>query len=238
MKTTRMPARGWMVPAGLLLLSIVPAIGGTVRVAELASGAETAANQRFFDMPFPILLHIFAAVPFSMIGAFQFSAEFRRRYRSWHRAAGKVLVGLGLLVAISGLWMTLAYPWANNDGEAVYVMRLLFGSAMFGSIVQGINAIRLRDFNAHGAWMMRGYAIGLGAGTQVFTHLPYFILVGKPDELWRAIMMGAGWVINVIVAEWVIRKQPVRAQHTPRRVSYDSRTVSMLSGSSADLSGR
>jgi hypothetical protein len=29
---------------------------------------------------------------------------------------------------------------------------------------------------------------------------------GKPGEGPRAVMMGAGWVINVIVAEWIIRK--------------------------------
>jgi hypothetical protein len=58
--------------------------------------------------------------------------------------------------------------------------------------------------------MMRGYAIGLGAGTQVFTHVPWFLLFGTPDELTRAILMGAGWVINLVVAEWVIRRRPLR----------------------------
>ena len=38
--------------------------------------------------------------------------------------------------------------------------------------------------------MTRGYAIGLGAGTQVLTHLPWFVLVGdRPGELPRAVMM-------------------------------------------------
>jgi hypothetical protein len=48
--------------------------------------------------------------------------------------------------------------------------------------------------------------MGLGAATQVLTHLPWFILVGKPGESARAVLMGAGWVINVIVAEWAIRQ--------------------------------
>ena len=45
----------------------------------------------------------------------------------------------------------------------------------------------------------------MGAGTQVLTHLPWFILVGTPGESSRAVLMGAGWVINIIVAEWIIR---------------------------------
>jgi hypothetical protein len=63
-----------------------------------------------------------------------------------------------------------------------------------------LGAIRRRDFVAHGAWMTRGYAIGLGAGTQVLTHPAWFVLAdGKPGELPRAVMMGAGWIVNVAV---------------------------------------
>ena len=98
------------------------------------------------------------------------------------------------------------YPWPAGDGEAVYLLRLLFGSAMVFSIVRAVDAIRRRDFASHGNWMIRGYAIGIGAGTQVLTHLPYLILVGRPSEFPRAVMMGAGWIINVVVAEWVIRR--------------------------------
>ena len=50
------------------------------------------------------------------------------------------------------------------------------------------------------------YALGMGAGTQVLTHLPWFVLVGgTPGEASRAIMMGLAWIINAIVAEYVIR---------------------------------
>ena len=48
-----------------------------------------------------------------------------------------------------------------------------------------------------------------GAGTQVLTHLHWFIVAtGKPGEGARGIMMGAGWVINILVAEWIIRRRP------------------------------
>lgn len=202
----------WLVPAGLLLLSLVPAAAGTARLTELAGGGEiTASNARFFAMPLPVVLHILAVIPFSILGALQFSRGFRRRHRGWHRAAGRLLVVCGLVAALSGLWMAHFYPWPEGDGEALYVLRLVFGSAMVMSIVLSIDAIRRRDFTSHGDWMTRAYAIGMGAGTQVFTHLPWFILVGQPGEVSRAVLMGAGWVINVAVAEWVIRTGRVRA---------------------------
>ncbi len=203
----------WLVPAGLILLSVVPAVAGAARLASLATGARiTAENARFVAMPLPVVLHVLSVIPFSILGALQFSPALRRRRRAWHRIAGRFLVVFGLVTALSGLWMTQFYPWPAGDGEAVYLLRLLFGSAMAFSIVRAVDAIRRRDFSSHGNWMMRAYAIGLGAGTQVLTHLPYFILVGKPGEFPRAVMMGAGWVINSVVAEWVIRRTSERPE--------------------------
>jgi uncharacterized membrane protein len=207
----------WLIPAALVALSLVPAIAGTVRLAELAGRAAiTPANARFFASPLPVLLHIPAVVAYSILGAFQFSNTLRRRRRGWHRAAGRILVPCGLVAALSGLWMANFYPWPEGDGVLVYIERLVFGTAMVASIVLAVNAIRRRDFASHGRWMTRAYAIGLGAGTQVLTHLPWFILVGgKPGELPRGVMMGAGWVINVAVAEWIIRKPRGSITHRP-----------------------
>jgi uncharacterized membrane protein len=205
----------WVVPVRLILLSLVPAVAGTARLAELASNAEvTKANARFFAQPIPVVLHILVVVPYSIVGAFQFSPGFRRRNRPWHRAAGRVLVAFGLLTALPGLWMTLFYPWAEGDGLGVYLERLVVGTAMTVSMVMGIDAVRRRDFKSHGAWMTRAYAIGMGAGTQVLTHLPWFILVGKPGESARTVLMGAAWAINITVAEWIIRRGQTRARAT------------------------
>ena len=212
MSAANSTVRVWRVPALLILLSVVPAIGGVARLAELAGGAEiTPANARFFAMPLPVVLHILAALPFSILGAFQFVPKLRRRGSGWHRVAGRVLVPLALVAALSGLWMTQFYPWAEGDGVLVYLFRLVFGWAMVVAIGMGIDAIRRRDFAAHGDWMLRAYAIGMGAATQVLTHIPLFVLMGAPAGLPRAAAMGAGWVINVAVAEWIIRRRPAKA---------------------------
>lgn len=198
----------WLVPFALIALSTVPVLAGTARLAELARGAPiTPANARFMASAWPVVLHIVAATFYSLLGAAQFSAGLRRWSRNWHRASGRVVVVAGVLAAISGLWMTQRYPWPAGDGRLLYMERLVFGTAMLVSLLLALAAIRRRDFTAHGRWMIRAYAIGLGAGTQVFTHLPWFLLKhDAPDAGPRALMMGAGWAINVVVAEWAIRR--------------------------------
>lgn len=209
----------WLVPAGLLLLSAIPIAGGAFRLTQLAGGADiTPDNARFFASPLPVVLHIVSVTLYSLLGAFQFVPSFRRHRRAWHRRVGRILVPFGLVAALSGLWMTLFYHMPLYDGELVYALRLLFGSLMLLSILLGVAAIRRRDFVQHGNWMMRGYAIGLGAGTQVLTGAIAALIADPPNELSRAILMGAGWVINLAVAEWIIRRRPTSPAHTASAV--------------------
>lgn len=216
--------REWLIPAGLLLLGTVPVIAGAVRIGQLASGAEiTPENARFFAAPLPVIIHIVSVTIYSLLGAFQFAPTFRRHHRGWHRAAGRLLIPSGLAAALSGLWMTLFYPWPAGDGEVLYGVRLLVGAFMLLSLLLGSVAIWRRDFTQHGHWMLRAYAIGMGAGTQVLTHLPWVLFLGRPNELTRAGLMAAGWGINWIVAEWIISRRTAAQSPTQRMNVQDLR---------------
>jgi uncharacterized membrane protein len=204
---------GW-VPYPLIALIVVPAIAGTLRLVELAGGPHMLpANPRITASPLPVIVHIVCAVLYSVLGAFQFSNGLRRRWPNWHRVAGRVVVGLGLAVAVSALWMTAFYPNIPG-GMLAHVFRLAFGAGMAASIILGFNAIRRRDVVHHRAWMARAYALALGAGTQVLT-----LGIGKAafgtGDLTTALMLGAGWAINLAVVEYIIRarfKAPARAR--------------------------
>ncbi len=208
----------WLVPA-LLVLSALPLAAGAFRLTELAGGAAiTPANARFFASPLPVVLHIVAAAAYIVLGAFQFVPGFRRRKPGWHRRVGRFLVGSGLVAALAGLWMTQFYRLPDHDGALLYGFRLLFGSLMALSIVLGFAAIRRRDIARHRAWMLRGYALGLGAGTQALTLMAGEVIAGPPGELSRALLMGAGWAINLAVAEWAIRTRPAPPARTAAAV--------------------
>ena len=207
----------WLVPFALIMLSIVPMLAGAVRLFQIGNAAPvTSENLRFMSAPLPVVMHIISSVIYSILGAFQFSDSFRRNKPLWHRTSGKWLIPLGLISALSGIWMTLFYARPAIDGELIvanfddqnlFVIRLLIGVAMCCFILLGLAVIRKRNFPQHRAWMIRAYALALGAGTQVFTHIPWFVFPDLHSELTRTICMGAGWAINVLVAEWVISRK-------------------------------
>jgi uncharacterized membrane protein len=210
----RKSSAAWLV-TGLILLSVIPLIFGALRLNELANGAQiTPANARFFASPVPVILHIVGAGIYALLGALQFVSRFWRRGTSWHRWVGRVLVPCGLVVGLSGLWMTLFYPRPDGSSDLLFVLRLVFGSGMVFSIILGYAAILRGDILQHRAWMTRAYAIGLGAGTQVLTGIVGELVFGPPNELGNALLMGAGWAINLAIAEWTIRKRSTRQTQT------------------------
>ena len=56
----------------------------------------------------------------------------------------------------------------------------------------------------------------MGAGTQVFSHIPIVVLQQELTLTNRAIAMGAGWLINILVAEWVIATRLRSTHGSPR----------------------
>ena len=202
----------WWVPAGLILLSVLPITFGVIRLLQLINGAEiTPANARFFASPSPVVIHIISSAIYALLGAFQFVSRLWQRGIKWHRWVGRLLLPFGLLVGFSGLWMTIFYPRTDN---LLYMFRLFFGSGMILSIILGFISIRRRDVTQHQAWMTRAYAIGMGAATQVLTGMAGALTLGTVNEFENALLMGAAWVINLAVAEWSIRKDSTRQTRT------------------------
>ena len=140
--------------------------------------------------------------------------------------AGRFLVMCGLLVALTGLWMTLVYAPPDGTGALLLVSRIVFGSAMVVCIVIGLAMILRRDVQGHRAWMARGYAIGLGAATQMLVLMVAGIVAGPRDELTHDSLMALSWVINLAVAEGAIPTRRVpRGRLTKRSTAHGSASL-------------
>jgi uncharacterized membrane protein YozB (DUF420 family) len=210
----------WLIPTGLLVLTAVPALAGSLRLAEMAGGGQVLPDgERITSAPVPVTVHIVSVTVFSVLGAFQFAPGLRRRRRGWHRVAGRVVIPCGLLAAMTGLWLTLFLPRAAVDGDVLAAIRVVVGVVMTTSLILGLVAIRRRHFAGHRAWMIRGYAIGMGAGTQFFTQAAWLVSVGPLTMSSKTGTMAAGWLINVVVAEWIIRRRSATTTVRPARVA-------------------
>lgn len=210
----------WLIPAGLLALTFVPAVAGALRLSEMAGGAAVIPDgERVTQSPVALVAHIVSVTVFGVLGAFQFAPGVRRRFRRWHRVAGRILVPAGLIAAVSGLWLTVFLPAAAVDSPVLSGIRIVVVVWMVTSLVLGFTAAAVRrDFTAHRAWMIRGYAIGMGAGTQFFTLTAWQVTAGELTPAGRTAMMAAAWLINAAVAEWLIRRRPAatRRRAVPR----------------------
>lgn len=210
------------MPAALLMLSVIPVLAGALRLVQLLGGPELVpADERFAGFPLPLVAHIVGASVFLVVGAFQLVPRFRRNHPGWHRRAGRVLALAGMLVVGSATWMTLLHAAKPGTGSLLYVLRLVFASAMAICLVLGVTAIRHGDVTAHRSWMIRAYAIALAAGTQAFTGGIGGALFGT-GALQGDLALGSAWVINLAVAEWVIRRHSgcapsSRSVHAGRR---------------------
>ena len=210
--------RSWPVPVALVALVAIPLTAGTLRLIQLAGGpAILPADHRFAGFPTPLVVHILGATVFALLGDPAVRAAVPApapglapscRPRCWSCA--------GMVVAISALWLTLFYEAQPGTGALLYGFRLVFGPALAACLVLGLAAVRRGDIASHRAWMLRGYAIGLGAGTQVFTEGFGGALFGT-GVVAGDLAKGAAWVINLAVAEWAIRR-PAR-----RRLALSTR---------------
>lgn len=202
----RLTRRDLLVPALLLLLNLVPSVGGVARLLSVASDrVPTADDARFLASPTPIVLHVLCASLYGWLGALQFSRGLRLRWPRWHRRAGRVLAACGLLTGLSGAWMTVAYAIPTpHQGPLLVGVRLVVAAGMVLSVVLGVTSILRRDVARHEAFMIRAYALGMGAGTQALVLGPWTLLTGESEGPTRDLLMTLAWGINVVVAEWLI----------------------------------
>lgn len=195
--------------AALLLLAALPLTFGVLRLLQFAGVVEVMPPiSGEFRSAAPIVLHIGGAMLYAVLGAFQFSAAIRRRWPAWHRLTGRVALAGGLLVALSALWLTANYATATPGGILLAGLRVVFASGLLASLGLGLAAALQRDFRRHSEWMIRAYALALGAATQMIVlMLAQMVLGGAPGELAREFLMGFAWTLNLSVAEWVIRRR-------------------------------
>ena len=191
---------------GLLSLSAMPILAGIARLYDQTRSTPTMdASMGSTHMPSLLLVHIAGASIFLILGAFQFMPV--TRVRAWHRQAGRVAVIAGLLGAGSGAVLTVALPMDPTAGPLLVPMRFFFSLLWFAALALGLILAVRRQINAHRAWIIRGYTVGVATGLQSLILLPWFFLFGVPTGLPSDLVMLAGWIVALLVGERMIRQR-------------------------------
>jgi uncharacterized membrane protein len=201
---------------GLFLLALPSVLIGLAILHSMATGspsevATQADLARRTSYPLAMGLHVIGGSALLILGLAQFSTTLRRRAPRLHRWTGYALLALGAGAALSGLWMN-ASPSAKPDSRLYDSAQNIMSAAFLTVTALGIAAARARNFAAHRAWMLRAYAIAMGAGTQTALLLPVFLLLGELKGLALDLTLIGAWVLNLGVAELLIARQA----HRPR----------------------
>ena len=201
------PVNGRALPIFLLAACAIPTIFGMIRAGEIIiTGHWTFDFVADVVDRLPLFLHVVGAVGFLVLGAFQVLPGFRHRHPIWHRRSGPVAIPLGIIGAVSGLWMTLAH--GEISGPLLFWGRIGASCVWIGAMALSVGAITHRDFRAHGRWIIRAYALALPAGTLAFILLPMVMILGEDghDLLFEVVQVLA-WPLHLAAAEWIIRRR-------------------------------
>jgi hypothetical protein len=148
-----------------------------------------------------LVLHVVGSATALLFGALQLLPRVRGRRPWMHRWIGRLYASGCLLGGTGGLVMAFgstAGPWATVGFGGLAI-------AWLGTTWLAWRSAIKRDFRTHRAWAIRSWSLTFSAVT-FRLYLPIFPLLGLPFvDGYRAASIYA-WLINLGVAEWVVRR--------------------------------
>ena len=205
----RIFVRPIVVPLVLFLISGMTILFASVQAVQIPTGTLPAENARISTAPISHFAHVIGGIVFGVLGPIQFGRVLARKFGRLHRIMGRVFVLAGACLALSSLSLLWAFPTAA--GDLVNIGRLVFGIALAIALGIAMQAIRARDIPRHRDWMIRAYAIGMGATLVSVAFLPIFLITGTPPSgLMSDVIFIGSWAACIVFAEWIIRRAQPR----------------------------
>lgn len=149
-------------------------------------------------------IHVFTSIFLLIAGFTQFYNPLKSRFNKLHKATGKVYVIIILFLSgPAGLIMSLYANGGLLSQTAFITLSVLW---IFFT-AKAYLAIRKRDFVSHGNFMIRSYALTLSALTlRAWKYLLVWFIHPHPMDAYMLVAW-LGWVPNLLLAEWLIRKK-------------------------------
>jgi hypothetical protein len=145
--------------------------------------------------------HVFTSVFLLLAGFTQFRPPFKNV--KLHRNVGKMY--FIILLIFSGPAGFVMGMYANG-GITSQVSFMLLALLWLFTTGKAYLEIRKRNFVEHGNFMIRSYALTLSALTlRLWKFLIVLAIHPHPMDVYRVVAW-LGWVPNILIAEWLIRK--------------------------------
>jgi len=155
-------------------------------------------------------VHVFTSIFALAAGFTQFSGSILRRYKTIHRTIGKCYVVAILFVTgpASFIMALLA-----NGGIPARIAFTCLSLLWIYSTAKAWQTARAKQFTLHRNWMYRSYALTLSAITlRTWKWLLIALFHLRPLDTY-IIVSWMGFVPNLIVAEWIIRRRSAPAKN-------------------------
>lgn len=173
-----------------------------------------------------LVAHVVTAAVALIVGAAQFVPAIRAR-RALHRALGRGYLLAGVLPAA-----LTAVPVALWSGHLLTQVSLTVAAGLW--LVTGAlayRAVRRRDIAAHRAWMTRNYALTFLAVTArilvpvlLLARIPFggpgMGAIGADAPAMIPIGQTLGWIVNLAVAEVLLRRRRRARTETDNQLAY------------------
>jgi uncharacterized membrane protein len=159
-------------------------------------------------------VHVFSSVLALMAGLTQFSPYVLRHHRPLHRIVGRIYV-IDILIINFPAAMIMAYY--ANGGLPSKIAFTLLDTLWFLFTLKAFLLARQGNIKAHKEFMIRSYALTFSAITLRTWKI---ILTNTTDLSPETIYMIDGWlgfVPNLLLAEWIIRRKRKNALSTGGR---------------------
>jgi uncharacterized membrane protein len=198
---TRVPARSRVLLTGLVV--VLALLGGAAVVSHFLV---EPYNPAFIDHAVITRTHVVLGGVYLLWAPFQFVARIRDRHPAYHRRSGRVLVGIGLVVGVTALFLGVVIAFGGNAERVVIGA---FGGLFLLALVLGVVRIRQGRVAQHREWMIRAFAIGLSVATMRLMLIPALMLTDLGDDqvAWLfVISFTVAFAIHAGVAELWIRR--------------------------------
>lgn len=149
-------------------------------------------------------MHVYSAIFVLLAGFTQFNPKILSRYPNIHKWLGYLYVVFVLLLAApSGIFI----GWFANGGLMAKTSFVILGILWFWFTFKALQLILKRKIKAHKNFMYRSFALATSAITlRLWKVILVYLFHPAPMDVYQ-IIAWLGWMPNLLIVEWLIRKK-------------------------------